>query len=246
MLDGTRRLHRVDGSELHHFLGVAAFAEHAVVPEASVIKIPPALGLGHAALVGCAVLTGFGAVRNAAKVGRGATVCVIGCGGVGLQVITAARLAGAASITAVDRVQAKLDLATRHGATSTANGEDLEASFDAVFEVVGRAETIELAWRLVRPGGIAVVVGIAPIGVKAAVSAIDFASDKTLRGSFYGSGNPAAEVAELAGMAAEGIIDLTDTVTHTTDLHGIDEAFERMRRGEGARTLVILDQDLAG
>lgn len=241
MADGSRRLHRADGADLLHFLGVAAFAELAVVQAGSVVPVPPGLPLAEAALVGCAVLTGFGAVRNAARVAPGDSVCVIGCGGVGLQVITACRLAGAARIVAVDPVPEKRELARRHGATETAAPEELEGTFDYAFEVVGRAETIQQAWSAIGPGGTAVVVGIAPIGVKAAISAVDFSDDKTLRGSFYGSGNPAVEAAELAQLAADRVFDLGASVTHTCDLAGINEAFDRMQRGEGARTVVLID-----
>ncbi len=117
--------------------------------------------------------------------------------------------------------------------------DEARGPFDLVFEVVGRAETIELGWRLLDSGGTVVVVGIAPAGVDATIRAIDFSSEKTLRGSFYGSGNPAAELADLARLAAEGKVDLSRVVSHTTDLAGIEEAFARLQRGEGARTVVL-------
>ena len=113
-------------------------------------------------------------------------------------------------------------------------------------EVVGRAESIRLAWDALRPGGTAVVVGLAPIGVEAAVPAIDFLSEKTLRGSFYGSGDPAREIAELGELAAAGRLDIEGSVSSFTDLDGIEEAFARMRRGEGVRSVAILDSELAG
>jgi S-(hydroxymethyl)glutathione dehydrogenase/alcohol dehydrogenase len=239
MLDGTNRMAREDGTPLQQFLAVGAFAEETVVPEASVVKVPDALSLEQAALVGCAVLTGFGAVRNAGRVQPGDRVAVIGCGGVGLQVIAACRLAGAAEIVAVDHAASKESTAMSQGATAFVSPEHVKGPFDLVFEVVGRAETIELAWRLLGSGGSVVVVGIAPIGVDARIRAIDFASDKSLRGSFYGSGNPAAEIAELAAQVVAGKVDLSHTVSHHTDLAGINEAFERMQRGEGLRTVVL-------
>lgn len=239
MLDGASRMHRADGSALQQFLAVGCFAEATVVPARSVVKVPDALSLDQAALVGCAVLTGFGAVRNAGRVQAGDRVAVIGCGGVGLQVIAAARLAGAESIVAIDPSAAKRDLALSQGATGFTSPEDARGTFDVVFEVVGRAETIELGWRLLDSGGTVVVVGIAPAGVNATIRAIDFSSEKTLRGSFYGSGNPAAELADLARLVADGTVDLSHVVSHTTDLSGIDEAFARLQRGEGARTVVL-------
>lgn len=191
--------------------------------------------------MGCAVLTGFGAVRNAGHVQPDDRVAVIGCGGVGLQVIAAARLAGARQIVAVDPMPAKRDLALSQGATDSVHPDEMRGPFDLVFEVVGRAETIELAWRQLDPGGTVVVVGIAPAGVEAKIRAIDFSSEKTLRGSFYGSGNPAVEIAELAGLVASGQVDLSRTVSQVTNLEGINEAFERMQRSEGVRTIVVID-----
>jgi Zn-dependent alcohol dehydrogenase len=239
MLDGTYRMRRSDDTPLQQFLTIGAFSEITVVPEESVVKVPDALPLEQAALVGCAVLTGFGAVRNAARVKAGDRVAVIGCGGVGLQVIAAARMAGAETIVAIDPVASKRDLAIAQGASTFTSPEDARGPFDFVFEVVGRAETIELGWRLLDSGGSVVVVGIAPAGVQATIRAIDFASEKSLRGSFYGSGNPSTELAELAQLAADGRVDLARVVSHTTDLAGIDEAFDRLQRGEGARTVVL-------
>jgi S-(hydroxymethyl)glutathione dehydrogenase/alcohol dehydrogenase len=239
MLDGTSRMRRSDGTSLQQFLTIGAFAETTVVPALSAVKVPDALPLDQAALVGCAVLTGFGAVRNAGRVQPGDRVAVIGCGGVGLQVIAAAKLAEAESVVAIDPVASKRDLAISQGATMFTSPDEARGPFDLVFEVVGRAETIELGWRLVDSGGTVVVVGIAPSGVEARIRAIDFSSEKTLRGSFYGSGNPAAELADLARLAAAGKIDLSRVISHTTDLAGIEEAFQRLRRGEGARTVVL-------
>ncbi len=256
MLDGTNRLRLPDGEPLKHFLGVACFAERCVVPADCAVRIPPELPLWQAALVGCAVVTGVGAVRNAARVASGDSVCVVGCGGVGLQVIAASLLAGAGPIVAVDRVPEKLERALARGATHAvdAAGEKparqvrrlTGGGVDHAFEVVGTSETIRLAWDVLRPGGTAVVVGLAAQGVDAAVPAIEFLSEKSLRGSFYGSGNPAHEIADLAGLVAAGHFDVASTVSHLTDLTGIEEAFGRMRRGEGARTVAVIDPELAG
>lgn len=244
MLDGGHRMKLGDGTPLQQFLAVGAFAEQTVVPARSVVKVPDTLPLDQAALVGCAVLTGFGAVRNVGRVRAGDKVAVIGCGGVGLQVIAAAVQAGAESIVAVDAVAAKAVLALGFGATEFRLVDEVRGPFDVVFEVVGRAETIELAWRLLGPGGSVVVVGIAPAGVDVSIRAIDFSSEKSLLGSFYGSGDPAIQIAELADMVAAGALHLGSVVSHTTDLAGINEAFARMERGEGARTIVRFDADV--
>ena len=238
MLDGSYRMFRGDGSPLQQFLAVGAFAQRTVVPEQSVVKMPDQISFADAALLGCAVVTGFGAVRNKAKVQTGDRVAVIGTGGVGLQVIAAAAAAGAEAVVAIDQVEAKRQLALDQGATAFVAPSEVRGTFDWVFEVVGRPETIESAWSLTAPGGSVVVVGIAPVGTEARVAAIDFASEKSLLGSFYGSGNPAREIAALAQEIVSGAIDLNRTVTHRSDLDGIEEAFARMQRGEGLRTLV--------
>jgi S-(hydroxymethyl)glutathione dehydrogenase / alcohol dehydrogenase len=255
LLDGTTRPRLDGGAALRQFLSLGCFADRCVVAAASIVPIPASVPLWQAALVGCAVVTGVGAVRNAARVQAGESVCVVGCGGVGLQVIAALRLAGASPIIAADRVPEKLELALARGATHAVDTADTPArqirkltggGVDHAFEVVGRPETIRFAWDALRPGGTAVVVGLSPRGVEAAVPAIEFLDEKSLRGSFYGSGNPAQEIAELAGLVAEGRFDVASTVSHFTDLDGIEEAFERLRRGEGARTVAILDAELAG
>jgi len=239
MLDGGYRMHRADGAPLQQFLTLGVFAEHTVVPARSVVKIPDQVSLEHAALVGCAVVTGFGAVRNVGKVGPGDRVAVIGCGGVGLQVIAACAQAGAERIVALDTSAAKAELALAQGATEFASSAEAPGPFDLVFEVVGRTETIELAWRLLDSGGSVVVVGITEGGVEARIRSIDFASEKSLLGSFYGSGDPAAQIEELAMMVALGQLDLHRVVSHTCNLEGINDAFARMARGEGARTVVL-------
>ena len=225
------------------------------MPASVCVRMPNDLPLWQAALVGCAVVTGFGAVRNVARVRLGDRVCVIGCGGVGLQVIAAARLSVPASWwRSTARRQSSSAPCVRERRTgssprATTHRRVMKAAgggVDHAIEVVGRPETIRLAWDVLRPGATAVVVGLAGHGVEASVPAIEFLSDKGLKGCFYGSGRPTVDIAQLAGLAAQGRIDLAGTVSHVTTLDGIEEAFERMRRGEGARTVAILDAGLAG
>jgi S-(hydroxymethyl)glutathione dehydrogenase/alcohol dehydrogenase len=254
--DGTMRLSLEDGTPLQQFLSLGCFAERCVVAATSCVPVPGALPLWQAALIGCGAVTGFGAVRNAARVRPGESVAVVGCGGVGLQVVAAAALAGADPIVAVDLDAAKLELALARGATLAVDASRVEpgrrvlaatgGGVDHAFEVVGRPETIRLAWDVLRSGGTATVVGLAPREVEACVPAIEFLSEKSLRGSFYGSGDPVAEIAELAGLVVAGRFTVGDVVSHFTDLDGIEEAFSRLRRGEGARTVVVLDHELAG
>ncbi len=246
LMDGTSRL-SLDGVTLQHGLMTACFAERTVVAANGAVPLPSKLPLWQAALLGCGVITGFGAVRNVARVLPGESVCVIGCGGVGLQVIAAAKLAGADPIVAVDRDPAKYELALQRGATHAVEPsvEAIRAiadGFDHAIEVVGRAETMRLAWDVLRAGATAVVVGLAPKGVEVALPAIEFLSDKGIRGSYYGSGDPAADLVALAQLD----LQLDEVVSHVTDLDGVNGALDRLRRGEGARTIVVLDAALAG
>ena len=256
MRDGTTRLRDAVGDPLGQFLSVACFAEWAVVPAQGVVTIPARLPLWEAALVGCAVVTGVGAVRNAAQVAAGDSVCVVGCGGVGLQVIAAAQLAGADPIVAIDVAPEKLERAERQGATMVVNGCEerlvgtvkraTDGGVDHAFEVVGTPDTIQLAWRVTRTGGQTTVVGVVPAGVDVLLQGAGFLAEKSLRGSFYGSGNPAKEIGDLARLVADRRFDVAGTVSHRTGLDGLADALERLRQGEGARTLLILDDELAG
>jgi S-(hydroxymethyl)glutathione dehydrogenase/alcohol dehydrogenase len=256
LADGSSRLTDADDRQLQHCFSVACFAEHAVVAEQAAIPIPAELPLWQASLLGCGAVTGFGAVNHAARVGIGERVCVIGCGGVGMQAIAAARLAGAAQIIAVDVRAEKFDLATRRGATDTvlADGDDPAAQIrslsgggvDHAFEVVGAPATIRLAWDALRPGGSAVVVGLAPVGVEVSLPAIEFLSEKRIVGSYYGSADPALSLRGLVDLASAGRLPLNDMVSHFIELDQVPEAFERLRRGEGNRSVIVVDPKLAG
>ncbi len=256
LMDGTSRLRLPDGTRLQHELMTACLAERTVVAAAGAIPLPDGLPLWQAALLGCAVVTGFGAVRNAARVAHGESVVVIGLGGVGLQVLAAAKLAGAAPIVVVDRDADSLERALERGADHAVDTSREErpvralrtltdGGADHAFEVVGLPETMLLAWKALRPGATAVVVGIAARGVDVMLPALELASEKGLRGSFYGSGDPAVDIPELASLAADGALDLTGVVSQVDSLDGIVPALERLRRGEGARTVLVLDSELS-
>jgi S-(hydroxymethyl)glutathione dehydrogenase/alcohol dehydrogenase len=256
LMDGTSRLSRPDGTPLQHALMTACFAERTVVSAAAAIPLPKELPLWQASLLGCGVVTAFGAVRNAARVAAGESAAVVGCGGVGLQVIAALRLAGAYPIVAIDVDPAKLDLALARGATDAIESGSASTAArvvritgrgaDHAFEVVGRPDTMRLAWDCLRPGGTAVVVGLAPQGVEVALPAIEFLSDKGIRGTYYGSGDAAADLPRLAELALAGDLDLAGVVTSVEPLDEVDAALERLRRGEGARTVLLVDPALAG
>jgi S-(hydroxymethyl)glutathione dehydrogenase/alcohol dehydrogenase len=212
--------------------------------------------LWQAALLGCGVITGFGAVTHAAGVRIGERVAVIGCGGVGLQVIAAARLAGAATIVAVDRRAEKLGHALRRGATHAVDASAEHAAAEVValtgggadhaFEVVGAAPTMRLAWDALRPGGTAVVVGLAPRGVEVSLPAIEFLSEKSIIGSYYGTGDPVQALPGLVELVRSGRLELADMVSHLIDLDGVAEAMDRLRRAEGDRSVIVIDPSLAG
>ena len=256
MADGGSRLTGSDGAVLQHGFTVACFAEHVVVGSGSAIAIDADVPLWQAALLGCGALTGFGAVSHAAGVRIGERVVVVGCGGVGLQVIAAAHIAGAATIVAVDRRADKLDAARRQGATHVVDGACPDAvaeisgitggGADHAFEVVGAPAAIRLAWDVLAPGGTAVVVGVAPSGAEVALPALEFLSEKSIRGSYFGSADPAQSLPGLVGLVRDGRLRVADVVSHVIDLDGVPAALERLRRGEGRRSVVILDPALAG
>jgi S-(hydroxymethyl)glutathione dehydrogenase / alcohol dehydrogenase len=256
LFDGSSRLHAGDGTVLQHGLTVACFAEYAVIAAAGAIAVPKSIPLWQAALLGCGAVTGFGAVAHAARVRIGERVCVIGCGGVGLHVIAAARLAGAATIVAVDRRPEKLEHALRRGATHVVDAGAPDAAaevrrlstggVDHAFEVVGTAGTIRLAWDALRVGGEAIVVGLAPAGVEVALPAIEFLAEKSIRGSYYGSADPAETMAGLVELVRAGRLELADVVSHLISLDEVEDALGRLRRGEGDRSVIVVAPELAG
>ena len=255
LMDGTSRLRGLDGAVLQHGLMVACFADLAVLPAGGVVPLPDGIPLWQAALLGCGAVTGFGAVKRAG-VAIGSTVCVIGCGGVGLQVIAGSRMAGAGTIVAVDRDSDKLERALRRGATHVVDASDgdpvssilalTDGGVERAFEVVGGSTTIRQAWDVLRPGGTAVVVGLAPRGVDVSLPAIEFLSEKTITGSYYGSTDVHAALAELAQLVLGGRLDIAGVVSDLIGLEDVEAALERLRRGEGARTVIVIDDQLAG
>ncbi|MFC4147141.1 zinc-binding dehydrogenase [Micromonospora mangrovi] len=238
-----------DGTPLHVTLGLGALAEEVVVPAHAAVPVPAGLPPEQAALLGCAVLTGTGAVRNTARVAAGESVAVIGLGGVGLAVLTAARAAGATPILAVDVAEAKRELALAAGATDFLRSDDQLSKqvrartegrgVDHAFECVGRSATIRAAWRITRRGGAVTVVGMGGKDDLVSLAALDiFHSARTLRSSVYGSADPDREVPELARSVDAGTLDLRPLVSGTLGLDEAPAAFDRLARGEGARWVV--------
>jgi S-(hydroxymethyl)glutathione dehydrogenase/alcohol dehydrogenase len=230
-------------------LGIGTFGERTVVPRNAVVRIDPDIPFDVAALVGCGVMTGVGAAVNTARVTPGSTVAVIGCGGVGINVIQGARLAGAATIVAVDRLDGKLEMAARFGATHQVRDDALGdamarlttdgAGFDYVFEVVGRSSTIRLAWDATRRGGTTVVVGAGSRTDMVSFSAGElFNSEKRLLGSLYGSADVRTDFGRLLRLWQAGRLDLTGLVSRRIALDGVNDAFAAMEAGEVVRSVI--------
>jgi len=249
LMDGTTRLSR-DDLQLRHFAGVSCFAEQTVCAQEAVLKIPEDIPMPIAALAGCAVMTGVGAVVNTAKVEPGSTVLVIGAGGVGLCAIMGAVLAGAARIIAADLNPAKLELATSLGATEVVDSscDDLVdavreltgAGVDYAFEVIGLAATVEQAIRAVRVGGTAVAVGIVPTGMTAQVNVQQLVmQEKTLKGSIYGSTRPHVDFPRLFELYRRGRLPLDRLLTRQWALGEINEAYDALLAGTVARSVVV-------
>lgn len=248
MMDGTTRLHAGE-EEVHHFLGVSCFAEAAVCPEEAVLKIPHDVPLAIAALAGCGVMTGVGAVINTARVEPGSSVLVIGAGGVGLSVVMGAVLAGAGMVIAADLNDSKLEMATSFGATHVVNAgqEDLVKhvrgltgeGVDYSFEVIGNVETMGQAVRALRRAGVATMVGVAQMGASFSVNALDLVlQEKSVRGSIYGSTRPAADFPRLFELYRTGRLPLDRLLSRRYPLDEINQAYDAMLKGEVARSVV--------
>ncbi|MEU9154447.1 Zn-dependent alcohol dehydrogenase [Streptomyces sp. NPDC048417] len=239
-----------DGTDLHPGLNVAAFAEETVVAESCVLALPDGIPLTDAALLGCAVLTGYGAVHNSARVQEGETVAVFGVGGVGLATVQAARIAGASRIVAVDVSAEKEELARAAGATdyvvaSVTTPRAIRAltgkqGVDVSVECAGRAVSIRAAWDSTRRGGRTTVVGIGGKSEQVTFNALElFHWGRTLSGCVYGNSDPARDLPVLAEHVRAGRLDLGMLVTERIALDGIPAAFENMLAGKGGRALVV-------
>jgi S-(hydroxymethyl)glutathione dehydrogenase / alcohol dehydrogenase len=240
----------LDGEGVWCALGTATFAEETVVPAGAVVPIDPSFPFDLAALIGCGVVTGVGAVVNEARVRPGDSVAVIGCGGVGLSAIQGARLAGASRIVAVDRLAAKLDLARANGATDVvdaSSADPVEAvvaltdGVDHALEVVGRSDTIAQAYAMTRRGGQVSVVGAGRFDDTVTFGVMGLMVDaKTIRGCVYGSTDPARDFPRIVALQQQGRLDLEALVTARIGLDDVDRALDEMARGEGARNVAVL------
>ncbi|WP_219415517.1 zinc-binding dehydrogenase [Pseudonocardia nigra] len=251
LMDGTSRLHRGD-EQVHHFLGVSCFAERAVVSQRSVVRVPDGVPPEIAAVTGCAVITGVGAVVNVAGQVAGRPLLVVGAGGVGLSAVMGAALVGASPIVVVDVDAAKLDLAQRLGATHTVNaaelGDDVVKAVrkitgggaDVAVEAVGRPETLRQAFSALKPGGTAIGVGLTAVDATVPIPINELVQQqKRLVGSLYGSANPQVDLPRIFALYRSGKLPLDALLGERHSLDDVEEAYQGMREGVPGRAIVV-------
>lgn len=246
----TPRLTQGD-TEVAQFYDLSSFAEYMLIHEHALVKIREDMPLDRAALIGCAVTTGFGAVINTADVEVGSTVCVIGCGGVGLSAINGAEIAGAGRIIAVDIKGSKLNLAKHFGATDVVDAsstDPVEAVKDLTgggveysFEALGLKQTSEQAFQMLRQSGVATIIGMVPEGQMLEIHGADLLDDKRLQGSNMGSNHFRVDMPRYVDFYLSGKLKLDDMISGRIGLEGINDAFDDMRRGEVARNVIVFD-----
>ena len=248
LMPGVARRLRWKGATLHQFMNLSAFAEQMVVHENALVKIDPDIPLDRATLVGCGVITGVGAVFNAAKVEPGSTVAVIGCGGIGLSAINGAALAGAARIIAIDTLQPKLDLARQMGATDVIDAsatDPVQAVKDLTsggvhyaFEALGAKITAEQSFQMLRPGGLATIIGMIPFGTKIELHGADFLRDRRIQGTSMGGNRFRVDMPRLLKLWQQGRLHLDHLISGRIRLDEINDGFARLKSGAPVRQLI--------
>lgn len=249
--DGSSRFSLQNGEPVFQLSAISTFVEESVVPAISCIPVRKDVPLTWAALVGCGVTTGFGAVVNTARVQPGDSLAVFGCGGVGLNVIQSARVAGARHIIAVDVVPSKLSLAETMGATHLVNPAENDPidfinqltggrGVDHAFEVIGRPEVMRQAYQVTRPCGNTVLVGIGPHDAEVGFPAGGLPrSSRRVMGSYYGDADPRLAIPRILDLVVAGLLDLETLISQTYRLEDINQAFEDMQSGEAARGVIV-------
>jgi S-(hydroxymethyl)glutathione dehydrogenase / alcohol dehydrogenase len=243
------RLSKPDGGKMNQFLNLSSFAEQMLVHEHAIVKINPEMPLDRACLLGCGATTGLGAVQNTAKVEPGSTVAVIGCGGIGLNAIQGAYLAGASRIIAVDMLDGKLELAKQFGATDTVNASDgtavqqvMELTGGGVhysFEAIGLKVAAEQAFNMLRRGGTATVIGMIPIGEMVELPGVAFLGEKKIQGSAMGSNRFRVDMPRYVDLYLQGRLKLDELVSARIKLEEINDGFAEMKKGEIARSVIV-------
>ncbi len=246
------RLARTDGSAVSQMLNLSAFAEQMLVHENACVAINPDMPSDRAALLGCAVTTGAGAIFNACKLVPGETVAVVGCGGVGLATINAAKIAGAGRIIAVDPVPEKRELAKKLGATDAVDAamddaakhivEMTKGGVDHAIEAVGRPASAQLAVGVLRRGGTATILGMMPLNERVGLGAMDLLSGKKLQGAFMGANRFPVDLPRLVDFYLRGLLDLDSIIAERISLSAINEGFQKMKSGTSARSVIVFDQ----
>lgn len=245
----TPRLTDTDGEPVNAFGGLATFAEQMLVHPNSIVKVTDAMPLDRAALIGCGVTTGVGAVFRSAEVRPASTVAVIGCGGVGISAVQGAHLAGARQIIAIDLEPRKLEWAREFGATDLVNPNDGDpvvqvreltgGGVDYSFECIGLKATAEQAFDMIGAGGLATILGMIPPGVNLEISGTDlFISAKRIQGSLMGSNNFTVDMPHLCDLYLGGRLKLDEMVSQTISLDEINEGFEAMKNGDVVRSII--------
>ena len=246
------RLSRPDGSIVNQMLNLSAYAEMMLVHEHACVAIHPDMPLPQASVIGCAVTTGAGTIFNACKVTPGETVAVIGCGGVGLATINAAKIAGAGRIIAADPLPEKRAMALKLGATDVVDAlaEDAAAQIqeltkggvDHAIEAVGRPASGTLAVKSLKRGGTATILGMMPLQHSVGLSAMDLLSGKKLQGAIMGGNRFPVDIPRLVDFYMRGLLDLDTIISETIPLERINEGFDQMKRGDSARSVIVFDQ----
>jgi S-(hydroxymethyl)glutathione dehydrogenase / alcohol dehydrogenase len=241
----------LDGVPLYQFARLAAFAEQMLVHEHALVKIRPDMPLDRAALIGCAVTTGVGAVINTARVPPGSTVAVIGCGGIGLNCVQGAALSGAGRIIAVDTLAWKLELARSFGATDfvDASEEDAVAAVQELtgggveysFEAIGLKLTAEQAFRMLRSGGTATLIGLIPQGQKIELMGTDFLAEKRVQGSSMGSNRFRIDIPRYVDFYLQGKLKLDELISARIGLDDVNAGYDALKRGEMARSVIVFN-----
>ena len=233
------------------FINLSAYAEQMLEHEHALVAIRRDMPLDRAALLGCAVTTGTGAVFNTAKVRPGETVAVIGCGGIGLATINGAALAGASRIIAIDMLDSKLELARQFGATDVINAKDGDAIKQVLdltrggvhhaFECIGLKQTAEQAFGMLARGGTATVIGMIKPGLKLELDPLALLHERRIQGSFMGSNRFPVDLPRLTDFYMQGRLKLDEMISQRIKLEQINEAFDELRRGELARSVIVFD-----
>ena len=250
MLDGTTRM-RLRGQDVYHYASIATFGSYSVVPESAAIKIDPDVPLEVAALIGCSVMTGVGAVLNTARVQAGESLVVFGCGGIGLNAIQGGRLASAEPLIGVDVADNKLSYARALGATHTINAEREDVvetvkrltggrGADHAVIAVGTTRVVDVAWRALGRGGTCVMVGLPPAGEKIEIEPASLVGpERRLIGSCYGSASVFADFPRMINLYRSGKLKIDELITHRYGVDEVNEAFRALAAGELARGILV-------